>query len=120
MPRITRKVLQTRVHLINTLLERPTEQFLTKVGEQPVRFNLGHLTLGNDGFGGWALEEQTSHHGSVHVKVSGLSIREMDIFLDGLLRGIGLRNDHLGELVWGAKMIENELTSADAPLYNKD
>lgn len=119
MTRTNRKSLQERLHLINTLLERPTEQFLTKVGEQPVKFNPGHLFLDHN-FGGWSLEEQTGVHGAVHVKASGLSIREMDIFLGGLLRGIGLQNEHLGEQAHRAKLVENGLTTVGTPLYNKD
>jgi hypothetical protein len=56
------------------------------VGE-PVKFNVGHFTLGKDS-GGWAFEEQTNENGAVHVYASGLTTSEMALFLRGYISGV--------------------------------
>lgn len=118
MGRVTAKSLRYDLQTLNILLERPVEQFASKVGE-PVRFNIGHLYLDHNAQG-YSIEEQTSEKGGVHDMTGRMSASEMNIMIRGMMKGVGLRNAHIGELFLRKEMAEVGLTDADSPLYNQD
>jgi hypothetical protein len=115
MKRITAKSLRFDLNTLNMLLERPVEQFASKVGE-PVKFNIGHLYLDHNAQG-YSIEEQTSEGGGVHDMTGRLSASEMHIMIRGMMKGVGLRNAHIGELFLRNEMLEAGL---DSPLYKQD
>lgn len=116
--RITHAGLRVQVQNLNVALERPVEQFTSKVG-QPTKFSVGHLCLVHDA-SGYSLEEQTSDHGSVHLVCSGKTASQMDIFLDGMVRGIAFRNVQIGQRVLRNAVSKAGHCAADAPLYPAD
>lgn len=118
MTRVTKKVLQSQLLTINTVLERPVQQFASKIGE-PVRFALGHISLQHDS-SGYSIEETTSENGAVHVMGSGLTANEAYWILRGMISGIALRNRHIGELLLRNELHKAGLCQADHPLYLGD
>ena len=115
--KITKRSLQSRIAHINALLGRPMEQFTSKVGE-PTMFSVGHLNLDCSAYG-YALEEQTSVHGGVSLLVSGQTARQMDDFLQGIMRGIGLQKVFVTQQVIRAELVRVGLGAEDAPLYHE-
>jgi hypothetical protein len=113
---ISRKFLLSRVATLNIALDRPVEQFSSGTGE-PTRFSVGHIHLDHNR-NGYSLEEQTSEQGAVSVLTHRQSAKEINCTIDGMIKGIGLRNRHLGELMLRHELVQKGLTTADAPLYN--
>jgi hypothetical protein len=83
MPRITRKSLQGRVDVVNSLLGRPMTMFASKVGE-PTRMSPGHITIDRNSFG-MALEEILSEKGCADNVSGRLTPAQLDIFISGML-----------------------------------
>lgn len=118
MPRITKKTLESQLSTLNMLLERPLEQFASKVGE-PVRFSTGHIGLLHDS-SGYSIEETVSVHGAVHTLGSGLTANEAYYLLRGMISGIALRNAHIGELLLRNELAKSGICRHDHPLYQDD
>jgi len=89
--RATHYTLVARVYGLNEVLDRPVEQFASKVGE-PTKFSVGHLALGHDS-AGYTLEEQVSEAGAVDTIACGYTAHEMDVLLTGMMRGITFRHE---------------------------
>lgn len=115
---VTRKSIESRLQTLNMILERPLTHFASKEGE-PIRFAVGHIGLCHSSYG-YSIEEVTSTHGSVHVLGSGMSARDADNLIQGMLNGIALRNAHIGELLLRSKLSEAGLCKPDHPLYQDD
>lgn len=91
--RIDKAWLARRVSTLNVMLERPT--CLWNPGAGAGEQNVGHLQL-DKGPTGYKLEEITSPSGGATGWSPGrLSPKNMDLFIDGLIRGIFLRNAHI-------------------------
>jgi len=116
MSRVTKKTLQSQLYTLNMVLERPMEQFASKIGE-PTRFNVGHICLLHDS-SGYAVEEVVAENGAVHTLGSGMSANETYYLLRGMISGVALRNQHLGELLLRHHLHKAGLCEADHPLYN--
>jgi len=108
--RASKKSLQYRIQTINMMLERPESLFLSEPGVSPIVHAVGHLYLDKNS-DGYALEECTNAQGGSKMWGMRSTAKELDIFLMGITRGIGLRNAHIGEL-----LMVNELTNASLPV----
>ena len=82
--RVTKQGLHSQVRVLNMVLKRPEVMFA-----EDDSWNLGHIMLDKDATG-FQLEEVAGSGGSVDHLSSRLSASEMDTFLAGMLRGIGL------------------------------
>lgn len=111
--RITKDKLRSRVDTLNMMLERPMALF-TPGATKP---NTGHLSLDINSTG-FRLVEQLDTGGERDWS-SRLSGKEMDIFIDGIVRGIALRNEHIGVSLVKHKLEQGGLT-ASALLYSDD
>ena len=113
MTRITKEWLKSRVQTLNMLLERPMTIF--SPGASASEQNVGHLSLDKDA-GGYRLVEIISGGGVEANWSPRLQPKEMDLFIDGILNGIALRNAHIGVI-----LLKNEVEMAgltpDAALY---
>lgn len=118
MARSSRKGLESRLLTLNMILERPVNQFASKVGE-PVRFAVGHIGLCHSSYG-YSIEEVTSIHGAVHVLGSGLTLKDAETLVQGMLHGVTLRNAHIGELLLRNELVKVGLCEPDHPLYQDD
>lgn len=118
MARVTKTILRSQLLTLNMMLERPLEQFASKIGE-PTRFAIGHLSLQHDS-SGYAIEETTSENGAVNILASGLTANEAYWILRGMVSGIGLRNRHIGELLLRNELVKLGLCNASHPLYMGD
>ena len=101
MTRITKESLKSRVCTLNIMLERPTTIFSADATAS--QQNIGHLYLDKDA-GGYKLVEIISGNGAEANWSPRLQPKDMDLFIDGIIKGISLRNMHIG-----VKMINNEL-----------
>lgn len=114
MRRITKDWLNSRVSSLNMLLERPMCIWNpgAAVGEQ----NVGHLRLDKDSTG-YKLVEIVSPGGSEQPWSPRLDAKQLDQYIDGIVKGISLRNAHIG-----AMLLKNEVENAgltpDAALYS--
>ena len=114
MTRITKEWLKSRVQTLNMLLERPVALYNTNAtaAEQ----NIGHLSLDKDA-GGYKLVEIIGYGGAEANWSPRLQPKDMDLFIDGIVKGIALRNVHLGAL-----LLKNEVEmmglTPDAALYS--
>lgn len=118
MARVTKKALQSQLLTLNMVLERPVDQFASKVGE-PVRFAMGHIGLQHDS-SGYTIEEVVSENGAVSTLGSGLTANEAYWILRGMITGVGLRNRHIGELLLRNELHKAGLCKPDHPLYLGD
>lgn len=84
----TKAHLEYRLKTISTVLDRPSAQFSSKLGE-PTRFTVGYLVLERTSQG-YQIQEQTSEIGGVTYWSDMLSASEMDAFLSGMLNGISI------------------------------
>lgn len=89
MPRVSAVRLDQRVTLINNMKGLPIEMFASKIGESPLRYNVGHLYLDKN-IGGYRLEQIAGDGGAVQGVSDRMSAGDMDIFLSGLIAGIRL------------------------------
>jgi len=101
MTRITKESLKARVQTLNMMLERPVTIFNADAtaSEQ----NIGHLLLDKNS-DGYRLVEIINGSGSESNWSQRLTPKAMDLFIDGIVNGISLRNAHIG-----AMMIRNQL-----------
>jgi hypothetical protein len=111
MRRITSDWLDSRVSSLNMLLERPMSRFDSNNGS-----NVGHLTFDkNDA--GYMLVEIVSPAGGEGQWSTRMAPKAMDQFIDGIVRGISLRNAHIGVI-----LLKNEVEmvglTPDAALYD--
>ena len=111
MRRITKDWLESRVSSLNMLLERPMARF-----DNNNNMNVGHLTFDKNDTG-YKLVEIISPTGGEFTWSMRMSPKAMDQYIDGILRGISLRNAHIG-----AMLLKNEVEQAgltpDAALYS--
>jgi hypothetical protein len=82
--RVTKQGLHSQVRVLNMLLKRPETMFAENDSWQ-----LGHIMLDKDATG-FQLEEVASHYGSTNHLSNRMSASEMDNYLTGMLRGVGL------------------------------
>ena len=112
MNRITKEWLKSRVQTLNMLLERPMTIF--SPGASASEQNVGHLSLDKDA-GGYRLVEIIGG-GMASSWSPRLQPKDMDLFIDGIVKGIALRNAHIGVI-----LLKNEVEMAgltpDAALY---
>lgn len=118
MGRITAKSLRFDLYTLNVILDRPVQQFASKVGE-PVKFSIGHLYLDHNAQG-YSIEEQINEGGGVHDMTGRLSASGMELMIRGMMKGVGLRNAHIGELLLRNELVKVGLTNEKSPLYNQD
>lgn len=78
--------------------------------------NVGHLTLDKNS-DGYKLVELVTGTGCETHWSPRLSAPDMDMFINGIINGISLRNAHIGAILLKAKVEEAGLTS-DAALYS--
>ena len=114
MTRITKECLKSRVQTLNIMLERPTTIFSADATAS--QQNIGHLYLDKDA-GGYKLVEIISGNGAEANWSPRLQPKDMDLFIDGIVKGIALRNAHIGVI-----LLKNEVELAgltpDAALYD--
>ena len=113
MTRITKAWLERRVTMVNTLLERPVA--LYNAGAAAADQNIGHLLFDKDG-GGYKLVEIIGYGGVERSWSKRLSPKDMDQFIDGIVKGIALRNAHIGVVLLKNEVEKLGLTP-DAALY---
>ena len=115
MSRITKAWLKARVQTLNILLERPITIF--SPGASASEQNIGHLSLDKDA-GGYKLVEIISSGGAEANWSPRLQPKDMDSFIDGIVKGIALRNVHIGVI-----LLKNEVEmlglTPDAALYGQ-
>lgn len=111
--RVTKDKLRSRVGTLNMMLERPMALYTPGY----TKSNTGHLSLDINSTG-FRLVEQLDTGGERDWS-SRLSGKEMDIFIDGIVRGIALRNEHIGASLVKHKLEQAGLTSG-ALLYSDD
>lgn len=116
MARITKKAIETQIKSLNMLLDRPDNQFSSKVGE-PTRFAVGHICFQHDS-SGYSLEEVITESGAVYSLGSGMSANETYYLLRGMISGIALRNAHIGQLLLRDYQNKNGKCETDHPLYD--
>lgn len=114
MTRITKERLNSRVGTLNMLLDRPMTRFSD--GASVSQQNVGHLTLDKNS-DGYKLVELVTGTGCETHWSPRLSAPDMDMFINGIINGISLRNAHIGAILLKAKVEEAGLTS-DAALYS--
>ena len=114
MTRITKEYLKARVSTLNMMLERPPTIF--NHGAAANEQNIGHLSLDKDA-SGYKLVEIISSGGSEANWSERLTAKDMDLFIDGLIRGISLRNGHIAVTLLKAGVEDLGLTP-DAALYS--
>lgn len=107
--RATYKSLKYRVATLNMMFERPMDQFVESSNKQ----NPGHLRLDKD-MSGYRLEEISGDGGS-HDISPRMNAGNMQIFLEGLIRGAGLQSNYFGAKFIQAKLAEH--TEEQFPLY---
>ncbi len=116
MTRITKQKLESRVQNLNMLLERP----LTPFNGNGV-WNLGHLALDIqcDNLIGrsYRLVEIVSLAGAEQDWGDRMSAHEMYQFLDGMVKGMAIRNAHLTQHMMKLELATNGFDS-DYPLYS--
>ena len=112
MLRATHYSLLARVYSLNDVLDRPIEQFASKVGE-PTKFSVGHIALGHDS-SGYNLEEQMSEAGAVEVIACGHTAHEMDVLITGIMKGIGFRTMQFAEQLLQKEKQQQELFNSPA------
>ena len=118
--RITREFLHSRVQGLNMLLERPMSVFGDAVGTSG-NMNVGHLML--DVTHGtsrkYMLVEITSKTGGERGWSDRMTGSEMQLFLDGIVKGISLRNGQLGEHMMKSELSKHGFDS-DYKLYSDE
>lgn len=114
MARITKEWLKARVQTLNMMLDRPVA--LYNAGASAADQNIGHLCLDKDA-GGYRLVEIIGHGGAEANWSQRLSPKDMGLFLDGIINGIGLRNAHLGAMLVKIEVEKVGLTPV-AALYD--
>lgn len=109
--RVTKNSIKSRVGTLNMMLERPMALFTP--GE--TKPNTGHLSLDINSTG-FRLVEQLDTGGEREWS-QRMTGKEMDNFIDGIVRGIALRNEHIGATLVKHKL-EKAGLNADALLYS--
>lgn len=94
--RITKNSIKNRVDTLNMMFERPMALFTPG----SPKANTGHLSLDINSTG-FRLVEQLDTGGERNWS-GRLSGKDMDIFIDGIVRGIALRNEHIGRVLFKA------------------
>ena len=112
--RVTKDWLRSRVQTLNMLLERPLCIFNpgASVSEQ----NIGHLYV-EKANGGYKLVEIVTGGGAERNWSKRMTGTDMDLYLDGLIHGISLRNAHIGAILIKSKVVDVGLTP-DTALYS--
>lgn len=102
--------LESRVSTLNLILERPaTPMGLTT-------YNVGHIFL-EETPRGYSILEYINVTGDVRDYGTGLTAKEVNITIQGIIYGIALRNAHIGNLLLRNKLQEAGLSGTDSPLY---
>ena len=114
MRRITSDWLKSRVSSLNMLLERPL--CIWNSGAAANEQNVGHLMLDKDS-SGYKLVEIVSAGGAEQSWSPRMDAKHIDQYIDGIVKGISLRNAHIGTILIKAKVIDAGLTP-DAALYS--
>lgn len=114
MTRITKERLNSRVGTLNMLLDRPMTRFSD--GASVSQQNVGHLTLDKNS-DGYKLVELVTGTGCETHWSPRLPAPDMDMFINGIINGISLRNAHIGAILLKANVEKAGLTS-DAALYS--
>jgi hypothetical protein len=96
------------------LLERP--MCIWNTGAAANEQNVGHLMLDKDSTG-YKLVEIMSPGGSEQSWSTRLDAKHMDQYIDGIVKGIALRNAHIGAILIKSKLEDAGLTP-DAALYS--
>ena len=110
--RATYKSLTYRVATLNIMFERPMDQFVEGSNKQ----NTGHLRLDKD-MTGYRLEEIGVDGGSYDISPR-MNAGDMQMFLEGLVRGAGLQSNYFGAMVIQAKLAEH--TEEKFPMYGAE
>lgn len=113
MARITKEWLKSRVSTLNMMLERPLT--LYGPGATAADQNIGHLCLDKDA-GGYRLVEIIGCAGAESNWSPRLQAKDVDLFIDGIVNGIALRNAHIGTVLLKDTVEQAGLTP-DAALY---
>ncbi len=116
MTRVTKQKLESRVQNLNLMLERPMTPFNGNGG-----WNLGHLALdvqaGDRDGKTYRLVEIVSLTGSEQDWGDRMYAHEMYQFLDGMVKGMAIRNAHLTQHMMKQELAKNGFDS-DYPLYS--
>lgn len=113
MTRITKAWLKARVQTLNTMLGRPVALYNTNATAADQ--NIGHLSLDKNA-AGYRLVEIIGYGGVEANWSPRLQPKDMDQFIDGIVKGIALRNAHIGALLLKNEVEQVGLTP-DAALY---
>jgi len=114
MTRITKDRLVTRIGTLNMMLDRPITRF--NEGASVSQQNVGHLNLNKDSTG-YKLVELVSTTGGEASWSPRMNPKDMDLFIDGIINGISLRNAHIGTILLKAEVEKLGITP-DAALYS--
>jgi hypothetical protein len=114
MRRITQNWLESRVSSLNMILERP--MCIWNSGAAGNEQNVGHIRLDKNSTG-YKLVEITSPAGGECVWSPRLDAKHMDQYIDGIVKGIALRNAHIGAVLLKNKVEDAGLTPNTA-LYS--
>lgn len=87
--RTSKEKLKARLVLLNRCLGRPTEMW--SPGAMSNQMNVGHLTLDSNDYG-YMICEILSSSGAEQQWSPRLKAGEMNLYMQGLERGITLRN----------------------------
>ena len=88
MNRITNKLLEKRVELLNNMLDRPTEPYQQIDGK--LKANIGNIYL-DHAYGGVGLYEMANDGGGVkNITYGHMTKRELDNFITGMLSALRL------------------------------
>jgi hypothetical protein len=114
-----KQMLQSRAQNLNMLLERP----MTELSDSSNKHNVGHLTLeiswGDRGSLRYQLIETLSADGGCQPWSDVLNSSEMRQFLDGMVKGIAIRNAHLTQHILKQELSKHGFDS-DHALYSDD
>ena len=119
--RITREFLHSRVQGLNMMLERPMSIFGNAIGTSG-NMNVGHLMLDviHESPRKYMLVEITSKTGGERGWSSRMTGQEMQLFLDGIVKGMTLRNSHIGELMMKSELDNSGLGFGKHSLYSDE
>lgn len=112
MTRITKERLNSRVGTLNMLLDRPMTRFSD--GASVSQQNVGHLTLDKNS-DGYKLVELVTGTGCETHWSPRLPAPDMDMFINGIINGISLRNAQIGTILLNA---EKYKLTPDAALHS--
>lgn len=115
--KLSRAKLQIAVDTLNISLERPFSPYNYQKDKLFIS-NVGHLCLNYYPGDGYRLSEILSIDGRESDWSDKMKLKEMDAYLQGMIRGIGLHGNYIGRLMIKNQLIQAGKTPTDS-LYDE-